>query len=326
MRGKKILMLSRNDNCGSGYGIVEAVSLHSNHFVEYMVLMDELSGFVSLKTPYILRKIKNSRNEYEIEKNAFNCVQKIIDNVDIIHIKGDELPSDKFYQFNLPKDKPRIITVAGSRFRRGKSEVAMPKFKISEYVELTDFRSAITPDLNYPEFKAEYIPHTIDIEKIDYSWKENKIPIIAHCKAMNNKKHTEEFIKAMNILKDEGYKFHLDIIEKVTHSESMKRKSNATIFYDEMSGCGWFGLSGIESMALGIPTVSYLSEEALKQGNIKNIPIVNCGNTVESLTNTFRKLLKSSLIEISEKTREYAIKNYSYEVIGKRWAEIYNAM
>jgi glycosyltransferase involved in cell wall biosynthesis len=323
MRGKKIVMLSLQDHTGSGYAIAEAVSLTTNHFVEYIVLLDDISGHNTHKYPYLYKKKSDAEaNAWEVPKSALDYAQGILDTADIIHFKGDDIPVDRmFHGLRIP-DKPLIITVGGSFFRRGNTITSIPQNPISDYVDLFDIRTAITPDLNYPEFKGRWTPHAFDCINIKNKWKARKIPLIVHSAGLENKKGTEEFKEACKLLESEGLQFNVDIIENETYTETLKRVSKATIFFAEMSGCGWYGMSGVEAMAMGIPTVAYLSEQAIKQG--KDTSAINCGNTVESLTNTLRELIKKDLAEISKESFEYAKDTYSYESVGKVWGDIYD--
>ena len=320
-------MISLQDHVGSGYAIAEAISLNTNHFVEYMVLLDDISGHNTHKYPYLYKKktdIGAEPNSWEVPETVLGYAQGMIDSADIIHFKGDEIPIDgKFYGLKIP-DKKSIITVGGSFFRRGNTITSMPKHEISEYVEMFDVRTAITPDLNYPEFKGNWMPHAYDCMSINNTWKNNKIPIIAHSPGLENKKGTEEFNEACRILKDEGIKFDIDIIEDESRANALERVSHATIFFAEMSGCGWYGMSGVEAMSMGIPTVAYLSDEAIRQGNCGDTAVINCGKTIDTIVDTLKILLTDyDLKTLSKKSHQYAKDTYSYEVMGKTWRGIY---
>jgi len=320
--GKFILLISRFDFAGSGHKMAEAVSLNTNHYVLPITTNPYLFPENIRRTPSLFKMQNDKLVGFNGDSDR---IQALINKADIIHFKGDALPTDDFIQgVTIPKDKPRIITVGGTFFRRGKSNVARPIAEISEYVELTDFRSTITPDLNYPEFDGHYIPHAFD--GMEYRWKKRKVPLIAHATAINNKKGTDEFNEACKILKDEGIEFDVDIIDAEPYNETMRRKAKATIFFAQISDLGWFGLSGVEAISMGIPTVGYMSETSLTQGNIKDTAFINCGNTTEGLANTLRELLKKDLTKKSKETFEYAKNTYSYEVVGKRWGEIYDGM
>ena len=330
--GKKIILLSLQDHTGSGYRMTEAIGLNTYHFVEYMVLLDDMSGHNALKYPFMYSKRQGVVNGWNIHQRKLDHAQKLIDNADIIHLKGDELPNrdngvDNFYGLIIPRDKPRIITVGGSYFRRGKSNIAMPLFPIKDYVDMFDVRTALTPDLNYREFKGSYIPHAYNCVPIKNKWKSQKIPLIVHNPSGNDKKGTKAFMKVIERLKKRGYKFKINTEYDITHKKCMEHKVKATIFFDQMSKRAWFGMAGIEAMAMGIPTVAFLSDMGLKQGMLCDIPVINCGQTLTSLELALQKLLDmDDLTELSEKTKEYCDQTYSYEVIGKKWGEIYDSL
>jgi len=329
--GKKILMLSLQDNTASGYRMAESVGLNSNNFMEYIVLIDDFTGHNATKSPFIMRKKHRVVNSWDVSERVLNHAQGLVDNADIIHLKGDELPRKEddrynFYGLYLPKNTPSIVTVAGSFFRRGDNAVSMPKHEMSEYLDNFDIRTAITPDLNYDEFKGLYIPHTIDCKNTPNLWKARKVPVINHSKS-GGKKGTKVFVAAIEILRAEGIEVDITFTSDVSHKEAMRQKAEATIFFDQVSECGWYAMSGIEALSMGIPTVAYLSDEAIRQGNCGNTAAINCGNTVESIVHTLRYLLTNyDLKKLSEKSYQYAKDTYSYEVIGKRWAEIYENM
>ena len=131
---------------------------------------------------------------------------------------------------------------------------------------------------------------------------------------------------ALEILKNEGFKFKLDIIEGIPYDECVERKKKASIFIDQISETGFYGNSSLEAMQYGIPTICYISEQAAKQSNdkiTKNCPVINPGNTIESVASKFRHILKSDLTEIAKQTKKFTDEFHSYEVVGKMWREIY---
>ncbi len=322
---KMVILLAKYDFAGSGNRIAEAISLNSNHYVLPIVTHPLDFPKQIRRVPSLFKRDKKLGVKGFIEDT--DRIQALIDRADIIHFKGDSVPVNDFIQgVTIPPNKVKIVTVGGSFFRRGKNNVSFENFPIEEYVKRSDFRSAITPDLNYKEFDGVYIPHAYDNKNIKNHWVKRKVPHIVHTQSANNKKGTIEFKKVCAILKKENYIFTVDIVNNIPYTEAIKKVSKASIFFDQMSKVGWGGMSGIEAMSMGIPTVAYLSDIAFKQGNIKYTPVINCGNTVESLADTFRELLKGGLEDISKETFEYAKETYSYEVVGKRWAEIYEKL
>ena len=321
MRGKKVLLISVFDYAGSGYRITEAVSLYTNNFVEYIVMLPTIIGNNFKKYPSMCTFDKTGIVLTEQDVIRINAIAK---DVDIIHYKGDFLPScDTYKNLYLPK-KPTIITVSGSFFRIGNNNVCRGKGNFHDYIKQSDKRTAINPDLNYPDFDATYTPLAYDIG--EYTWKDSKIPIIAHSPSTRSKKGTDLFLQACEELKDK-YKFKINIIEKMTHIDCLEEKSESTIFFDQI-GCGSYGNSAVEAMSFGVPTICHISDESYKQSNgrLDNCPIINSGNTLESVKTAIEKALTCDREKLSKETREWCISEHGYENIAKMWDDIYTEL
>lgn len=70
------------------------------------------------------------------------------------------------------------------------------------------------------------------------------------------KKGTEYIIKAVNELKNEGYKVNLILIENMPHKKVIEYYKNSDIVIDQLL-IGWYGMVSIEGMALGKPVCIY---------------------------------------------------------------------
>ena len=320
MRGKKILLLSIFDYAGSGYRITEAVSLYTNNFVEYAVLIPVVDKAKFRRSPAVCSIGADSKltiTEYDISR-----IQAIANDVDIIHFKGDYLPTTPLYKnLYLPK-KPTIITVSGSFFRVGNVGRGLGNF--NDYIKLSDKRTALNPDLNYPEFDAIYTPFAYDIG--DYTWGDSDIPIISHSPSTRSKKGTELFLLACEELKSK-YDFKVNIIENMTHLDCLEEKAQSTIFFDQI-GCGSYGNSAVEAMSFGVPTICQISDKAYSQSNgrLDNCPVINCGNTLESVKEAIEKTLTCDREKLSIETRAWCIKEHGYENIAKMWDNIYSEL
>lgn len=337
-KGKKIVLLSKVDNAASGYRLAEAVNLTTNNFVEYIVLYNErfppglkkrptLYEDSPIPLPKTFRDPKRRGWKVFSDHNAAR-IQTLVDDADIIHFKGDDLPVDDFiHSVRIPRNKPRIVTVSGSFFRRSDSSlVSMPVAEISEYVKLTDFRSAMTPDLNYPEFDALFTQQTMDTTTQPNKWtpQEGKL-VFAHSPSQRAKKGTEQFLEAINILQRSYPKIEVDLLEGLDYAECLKKKHQATVFFDQ-SIAGFYGNSAIEAMAAGIPTACNISQQAKAQSDGKineDCPIINCGDTVSSMVEAFGALMDSDLETLSLRTKQWTDAFHSYEAVGTMWGEIY---
>jgi hypothetical protein len=267
-----------------------------------------------------------------MQKIALRTVQKILDEADIVHWKGDDLPSRPWYGLRINPRSKTIVTVGGSGFRR---ECAQPdsckaKFPFEAYD--VDLRTAITPDINYPEFCSIWTPHGIDSSKCEVRSAKYEVPIIAHSPSTRSKKGTVNIIlPALEILKTLYKKpFEVDIIEKVSNRECVERKSRATIFIDNMYTN--YANSGLEAMQFGIPTVSYMPDQIYDWmkpwADRKSCPVVNTEQTPEGLVQVLYKLLtnRNYYNSVAKKTKEYCDRVHSYEAVGANWAGIYQKL
>lgn len=317
----KIIILSKKDFACSGLKYRNAInncSKNKNKVIICKIIIYEPNKFAN-ECDY----------DYIVTKSNKDIIQKEISSADIIHFKGDDLPDKYWYNFVLP-DVPFIITCGGSGFRRNqnKSKVSLEWFPIEKYLECSNFRTVLTPDLNYPEFHSNYIQQCIDSENKPYLWKSRKIPIIAHSPSNREKKGTNAFIlPALEILKNEGHKFDLDIIENVSNSDCIERKKNATIFIDQISDTGFYGISALEAMQFGIPVVSYISEIAKIQSEHKiskfSCPVIQVQKSVFSLYEELKILLNSNLKNLSIATKTFCDKFHSYNTVGNLLFDFY---
>jgi len=325
MRGKKILLISRYDYAGSGYRIAEAISLYTNNFVEYVVLFPTTQSFNFLQYPALSFEYKGKSIVLSQQEDR---LKNIVENVDIVHHKGDFLPTDSFYDKLGLQSKPNIITVSGSFFRIGdkNKNISKGKGNFEDFKKLSKLRTALTPDLNYPEFDSIFTQAPYDVEKTEYTWKDNNIPIISHSPSTRNKKGTDVFIEACSQLKNK-YKFEVNIIENKSFSECLEEKAKSTFFFDQTL-VGSYGNSAIEAMAFGIPTLCNMSKESISQANNKldDCPIINCGDTVESIKKSIIYALSIDRKKLSEKTRNWCMNIHSYKKVAKMWHNIYNSI
>ena len=320
----KIVQLSMYDYGGSGYKYKQAIE-RLNPNIEYTCVVSGISR---------ARMMFNFATGVMLTKENKEKVSHLIKEADVIHYKGDDLPTGTWGGITIPKKTPKIITVSGSGFRRGKSRVAFAWHPIEDYVKATDIRTAMTPDLNYPEFKGMYVPQAIDslsqattltLTRCPYC--KTRIPFtVTHSPSTGAKKGTDRFIlPALDRLKRTGTEFVLDMIENTPHQECVERKKKASIFIDQVCETGAFGNSGLEAMQFGIPTIAGISQQSIDQsdGLWDDLPVLNCSSK-KDIYKTIKMYANEPelLREISTATKQYVDKYHSYEAVGKMWEKI----
>jgi len=309
-----VVMISKKDFAGSGNRIAEAVNLYSNG--------------VNIRLITAKRNIFHYNVDYCLDSVKKPFLQEIINNADIIHFKGDDLPVKNWYGLKIP-NVPVILTVGGSGFRRHANDcrINLAWHELNNYIQLSDFRTTITADLNYKEFDAIYSPHCLDTLSQKNYFELKEIPIIQHSPSNRGKKGTNNIIlPAIQILKSKGYNFTFELLENLSNKKCLERKKNATIFIDQICETGHFGISAIESMQYGIPTICHISENSIKQSNgiLENCPIINVDISINSLVDKLEYLLtKADLKAISNETKLYTDTYHSYLFAANFWENIY---
>jgi len=316
----KIIVLSKHDFSGSAWRVVEAVRKHTELSPIHIVKNKHRFGY---PTDYVL----SSSNR--------RVVKGLLKEADIVHFKGSELPIRQWLGMSISPEAKIIITVAGSGFRRlspenpNPSPIARSWFPFKRYIDLTDFRTAMTPDLNYPEFKSVFIPQLIDSENIPSCWiPPNGKFVIGYYPAVNRKGFESHINPAFVRLEKEGYKFEKVPTVNMSHRQSVEVKKGMTVFIDQVTWIGGYGMSALEAMQFGVPVIAYISEQSLQQSHseeYKNNPILNPGSTVEGLYSLLKQILdgRIDLQPISIKTKEYCNNFHGYSHGAPIWKGIY---
>ena len=86
---------------------------------------------------------------------------------------------------------------------------------------------------------------------------------VAHAPTQRKIKGTEAFLRAVKRLQDEGHEIELDLIERVSWAECLRRKASADIYYDQtLLG---YGNNAIEAWGMGIPVIAGAQERTLAE-------------------------------------------------------------
>jgi len=292
-------------------------------------LMHALNKYVNCKARCIVARGAPSAYPYKrdiiVEGNPQNrkLATQVINEADIIHIKGDQVIEAKFLGIPLPKNKPIIVTRSGSIYRRNYRKIYRGDLKLSR------IRTAFMADLAFADTDVIFIPHPIDTNDLVPLPLEKRSGVltISHSPTNRRAKRTELIQRAIAGIPN----IRLDIIQKVKYNECLRRKGLAHIFYDRIQqGVGSYGNSAIEACALGLATISYISDQARnvkpEMLGVNNCPILSTNpnglrQIVQKLVNEHE--LRKSLMQ---KCREWAVKWHSSEVVAKKFDELYRKM
>lgn len=300
---------------------VTVIKDHNGERGECDIVLSELidnCGPVSIHT-----RIRNKGMRNGLTRTAIKPAQKAVNEADVIIQKDDNPPYPEWNLLFIPEDKILVSLVGGARFRKHASK------NMGEFKKHAHYRCAITPDLNSPEYDGYYMQACIDSRKQKNTWIPRKVPLILHTPSNRKVKGTDViFLPAMKILKEKGYEFEYEILEGVSRESVITAKKKATIFFDQALS-GFYGMSALEAMQFGIPTLCYISSEAMVRSDKKittsKCPVRMTGNTVESVVKTFEKMLRNpeKVSDISKKTKEFTDKFHSYEAVAEEWEKLF---
>ena len=132
---------------------------------------------------------------------------------------------------------------------------------------------------------------------------QRECPLIVHAPSRRAVKGTNHVLKAVETLKSEGVQFDFRLIENLPHCEAIESLKAADIIIDQLR-IGWYGVLGVEAMALGKAVVCYIRDDLVGEFG-QQTPVLNANpdNLVEKL----KMLIKDKSLQ------------YQYCVAGHSW-------
>ncbi len=144
---------------------------------------------------------------------------------------------------------------------------------------------------------------------------------IAHTPNHGFFKGTQRLLDAVDRLKAKGAPVELVMLSGVPNEQVLELIASCDVLADQFIS-GSFGYITLESMALGVPVMCYLSPE-FEFLEPETLPIINCHP--ERIEETILELIdsKESLNLRGEQSRAYVQKHYSVEPFSQRLAGLY---
>ncbi|PHZ84840.1 glycosyltransferase [Paremcibacter congregatus] len=152
--------------------------------------------------------------------------------------------------------------------------------------------------------------------------KENDYPIFLHIPTEPKVKGTEEIVAAVKQLKEDGFHFEFRLKRQLTQQEVYNEIQHCDVYIDELK-CGSHGVTAVETMASGKPTITYIREDLVDKFP-KELPIVNANP--ETIYDVMRGLIMSHSMrhEIGLASRSYVEKYHDLLVVCDDLIGIYN--
>lgn len=150
---------------------------------------------------------------------------------------------------------------------------------------------------------------------------DNIVPIILHIPTEPWVKGTDLIIEACDRLKNEGYKFEFKLKRQLTQQELYKEIVNCDIYVDELK-CGAHGVTAVEAMCAGKPTLTYIRDDLVKEYP-QDLPLVN--TNPDTIYENLKTLIVDSRLrnEIGKASREYVEKYHDTRVVVDGLIDIY---
>lgn len=196
---------------------------------------------------------------------------------------------------------------------------------VSKYVHYV----ATDPEMaeySVPYFDKVYIIYQpINLKECFYKLpvKQKKTPVILHIPTHREVKGTVFVESAIERLRAEGLSFDFKVLRpNLTQKQVREKISEADIYVDELR-CGSYGITCVESMASGKPTITYIREDLVEKYPT-DLPVVNAN------PDTIYAKLKELILDgelrskIGFRSRKYVEKYHALESVGPRLKQIYN--
>lgn len=237
----------------------------------------------------------------------------------IMQFQGDDIRQGDICLKNFEISPAQSVEKYYYGLRTDKMKRKMIKF----YEKHCDLIYYLNPDLKIvlgP--KAKFLPYChIDLNDWTPRFdKSNRRLKIGHAPSNRGFKGTDDILKVIKELKDEGYQFEFVLIENVSHDEAKEIYKTLDIMIDQLYA-GWYGGLAVELMALAVPVLCYIRESDLKHipdNMAEDLPVINVNS--ETIFKTLKNLILSDrkeLNEIGKNSRAYVEKYHDPIIVTK---------
>lgn len=151
--------------------------------------------------------------------------------------------------------------------------------------------------------------------------KDKDVPLLLHVPTNPHIKGTDYIVKAVEDLKQKGLKFEFKMVRQLTQDDFFKLMGECDVYIDELR-CGAHGMTAVEAMAMGKPTISWIRDN-LVSSYPPDLPIVNANP--DTIRDVLEKLIKDAQLrhDIGVKSRAYAEKFHDADVVIEELSQIY---
>ncbi len=216
--------------------------------------------YTSVTTTHTFYQIQNKYHPYRLEHEWWP-------NADIVHINNELKNLERFRHMRLAP-KPLLVHHHGTSYRTNPDwhHALQDKYAATAIVSTIDLQT-IAPD------RTQWLPQVANLDELSTyrQHSDDGILKVAHAPTNRPIKSTNALIAAVTELQKEGMAISLDVIEKVSNVECMKRKGRADVFVDQL--LLGYGNNAIEAWGMGIPVIAGVDPERCPSLIRQSIPM-----------------------------------------------------
>lgn len=193
---------------------------------------------------------------------------------------------------------------------------------VSRYV-----RFAAT-DCEMAEYVAPYFEKVfvfrqpVDLKRFDFNAPRlDRPPVFLHVPTEPKVKGTEEIEAAFDQLRKEGVPFEFRKLRQLTQAEFYRELASCDVYVDELR-CGSHGVTAVEAMAAGKPTITYIRPDLLQQYPV-DMPLVNANP--DTIASVLRKLACEPQwrADLAAQSRRYVEKYHDALIVARDMWDVY---
>lgn len=146
-------------------------------------------------------------------------------------------------------------------------------------------------------------------------------PVILHIPTASLVKGTQYIIDTVEKLKAEGYKFEFRLKRQLTQTQMYEEIAMCDVYIDELL-CGSHGVTAVETMAAGKPTLTYIRPDLVSKFP-PEMPLVNANP--DTLYGILKELICEPTLraDLSYRSRRYVEKYHDVDVVVGELMDIY---
>jgi len=174
-----------------------------------------------------------------------------------------------------------------------------------------------------PYFEKCYLfRQPVDLNRFQFNAPQpDRPPVILHVPTEPLVKGTRYVIEAIDRLKSEGYKFEFRLKRQLTQTEMYEEITSCDIYIDELL-CGSHGVTSVETMAAGKPTLTYIRPDLVPKFPTE-MPLVNANP--DSIYEKLKDLICEPALrsDLSYRSRLYVEKYHDVNVVVGDLIDVY---